>query len=210
MHTFTTFVVTAAMASSALAAPTANKRHINLNSFTVPHKHFKDYSDRNGTAALIRAYNKFSWPQVVLSPGESDDGGSFSWFPFNVPASGSSDVSDSSEGSDGQGWSWSTAYSTTWGSSPTSTPTSSAVYYATGTTETASATAISSAENAAASGSSSGVPGDFDGDGDGDVTGDTSATAAEGNSEFLSPITIGGQSFNLVSTLWSPTAIEID
>ena len=152
----------ALVASSALAAPTASKRHVNRHSFTVPHKQYKQYSERNGTAALIRAYNKFSWPQIVFSC--DSDGSGCSWSPI-APA-----------------------------------PSSIAASPATSTTATAAATGVSSAENAAASGSGSGVAGDFDGDGDGDVTGDTSATGVEGNSEFLSPITIGGQSFNLVST----------
>ncbi|GAB7338891.1 hypothetical protein MBLNU457_5573t1 [Dothideomycetes sp. NU457] len=159
MHSFATFFVTALVASSALAAPTASKRHVNRHSFTVPHKHHKHHAERNGTAALIKAYNKFKWPQIVFSC--ESDGSGCSWSPI-VP-----------------------------------TPPSVAAAPATSTTYAADPTGVSSAENAAASGSSSGVPGDFDGDGDGDVTGDTSATGVEGNSEFLSPITIGGQSFNL-------------
>lgn len=162
MHSITTFFMTALVASSALAAPTASKRHINRHSFTVPHKPYKAHGERNGTAALIKAYNKFSWPQIVFSCD-----------------------------SDGSGCSWSPV---------ASSPSAVSASPATSTTETAAATAVSSAENAAASASGSGVRGDFDGDGDGDVTGDTTATGVEGNSEFLSPITIGGQSFNLVST----------
>ena len=175
MHSVTSILLFAVLATLALAAPT-QKRNLNKRSFSVPRIRQQSYV-RNPARAIAHAYHKHGWqspfdlPQFPDFPSSS---GSAS------PAASSASSSASSAGSHhyhGQGGQWNQSSTAT---SAASSP------YSTSTGQAASVSATSS--NGAAEDKAVGSQ-----------TGETTATSAAEGAEYVCPVTIGTQTLNLVS-----------
>jgi len=191
MQRVITLLLVAVLTVIALAAPTprAPLSTVRLGSFKAVtsgrrhhHHHHNGTSvsnklQRNPRAAIERAYRKFNWAITFVTPnGES--------FTLGLPDGSSSSSSSSSSSGNPFGGSGSSSGSDA-GAPSSTAPVTSAVQTGSAAVETGS-TAVYSAP-ATATSSASGAT----------VSGEVSATPEQNESEYLSPVTIGGQTLNL-------------
>lgn len=203
MHSFIAFISFAFLATLALAAPTprTHKTKFGTHSFVVPRFRREEFV-RNGKTAMAKAYRKFNWPM----PGQGDglqDAASILGQLFG-------EASGSNEGSDSNPFTVSIiTIAPTATAAPTATSTSTLEFFSSSTSSTSSSTSAAATSsgsnyqdntNAAAESSSAAAAAANGGPGE---TGTTVATPAEGDSEYISPVTIGGQTLNLVSNFGS-------
>lgn len=176
MHNLYSFVVLAVLATLALAAPTPER--ITKRSFTVPRIRNPAYV-RDPAQAMARAYRKFGWGDLLGSDsifglGSGEQGGSGQG--ASSTSSATTSVASSSNNSDSEDNS---------GSSESSATSSSAAAATSTTAPFSNSTATSAASAAANSTSSTGE------------TGTVAAKPAESGAEYISPISVGGQSLNM-------------
>lgn len=201
MHSFTSILFFAFVATLALAAPAP--RAVSVRSFKVPRIKTENFV-RNGKSAMLKSYRKFNFPIPAslggaggagAAGGAGSDGGLAALLGQLLGGDQGSD-SGSGSGSTGSGTGTGIGAGTGSGTAASSsaaviaTSTAAPFPNATGSTDMGSGSAASSgaAGAAAATGTSSGE------------TGTVTNTPEQGASEYISPVVIGGQTLNLVST----------
>lgn len=203
MHSFTSILFFAFVATLALAAPAP--RAVSVRSFKVPRIKTENFV-RNGKSAMLKSYRKFNFPIPAslggaggagAAGGAGSDGGLAALLGQLLGGDqGSDSGSGSGSGSTGSGTGTGIGAGTGSGTAASSsaaviaTSTAAPFPNATGSTDMGSGSAASSgaAGAAAATGTSSGE------------TGTVTNTPEQGASEYISPVVIGGQTLNLVST----------
>jgi len=188
MPSYSSILLLASLASSALAAP-AEAPQASGSSFTVPRVQNPNHN-RNGTHAIAKAYRKYGFSKTAFSPegwqGHHHGGWSGSG-PDAGPDSGNHSAPAQASGS-GSGFvptTFATAASAPATAAPDATVTDANDAAARRHSSTVATIPVATATNAPSSGSSG-------------SSGVVSATGENGDSEYVSPVSIGGQTFNLV------------
>lgn len=187
MHRATVLAALALMAVAVLAAPMPDqglsKRGI-FKAQSKPRIH-PLRSQRNPAAEMLRAFRKYGWEIITIDPSSIPFAGI-----FGDGSSSSTPSSPSPSSSSAAPWyplptSSAAVYPTQASSAPIVTSTAAS----NSTTESSEASWSSSSTTAATSTAASG--------GDDDVTGEVAAAPEDNDSEYLSPVSIGGQKLNL-------------
>lgn len=186
-----TLVGLAFMAAGALAAPMPEKQLSKRNifkAFSHPHHGRTPFNHRNPAAEMVKAYRKYGW-EIVLMNHDSDS----SWNPLDSIFGGGEESSSAAEPWYPQPTSSAAPYSYSVPGSSAAWPaaTSSAPFG--DSSEAATSVPFGTVTSSAPASTSSAFSG---GNGD-DITGEVAAHPEENESEYLSPVTIGGQELNL-------------
>ncbi|KAI6798901.1 acid protease [Hortaea werneckii] len=186
-----TLVGLAFMAAGALAAPMPEKQLSKRNifkAFSHPHHGRTPFNHRNPAAEMVKAYRKYGWEIVLMNP-DSDS----SWNPLDSIFGGGEESSSAAEPWYPQPTSSAAPYSYSVPASSAAWPaaTSSAPFG--DSSEAATSVPVGTVTSSAPASTGSASSG---GNGD-DITGEVAAHPEENESEYLSPVTIGGQELNL-------------
>ena len=195
MPSITSALSLAFLASVALAAPTPDHTYeevVTKSSFAVPRIRNENHV-RNGTHALAKAYAKFGWSQSLRGSSSGSAGsGDFAWlFPDSASSEGRGSGGEGNSGSD----SGSSAQSVTSALSGNDGSATTTTAQASTTVVTQSATTLENKASGTAAPAGSGAASAAAA---GSVSGETTAVSQENGAEFLSPVSIGGKTFNLV------------
>lgn len=188
-----TLVAVAAMVVSVLAAPMPGKELSRRHVFKANSRgRFSPYrSMRDPATDMARTFQKMGWEIIVMHPSSDYSPLDSIFGPESSSSAPASPESTSYPGVYSVPASSIPAFSVPASSVPYSFPASSAPA-ATSTAVATGQSEVAATKTAAAAPTSSASSGDED-----DVTGEVEATPEENDSEYLAPVTIGGQKLNM-------------